>query len=257
MIDKTIEKINPTEKNDNNLYKLMNEETIKVINDINLFKKYLDKQSTFDKYSVGNTLLILSQAPNSKQLNKTKQSLKDIEVSLIQPNKNSNFKNYKLFSSERKAKPNKYYEDNKLLLKGFLYMCPVDIKVVGELENEKNVFWNNEMKLLYIKKGCEYKDLFEGLARELTKEELGSKNTELEKFKCECISYMILKKYNLDVSNYNFNKIPKEFIKTNPKDIRKELNELREGLNIFSNRVNSFFNDLYKTNIRKTKYKGR
>lgn len=260
MLDKAIEEINPAENiRKKNLYKLMNEEAINILNDINLFKKYLDIQSTFDKYSVGNVLLILSQAPNTKQLNKTKQSLRDTEVLLIQPKKekNSNFNNYKLYSSERKIKLNKYYGDNKLLLKGFLNLCPVDIKVVEKIDNELNVYWNNDMKLLYIKKGCEYKDLFEGLARELTKEELGADNTELSNFKVNCISYMILKKYNLDVSHYSFDKIPKDFLKENPKDIRSELNELKEGLMIFSNRVNSFFNDLYKVEMRKEKYKGR
>ncbi|MBQ9024397.1 MAG: hypothetical protein IJ105_04170 [Bacilli bacterium] len=250
-----IENKTNTKKDDNRFHtmKVMNQTALEIVKDSNKFKQYLDLQSSLDKYSVGNLLLIIAQAPNTKQLTKMKQSLKDKEIILIQPKKTnkSNFQNYKLFSSERPLKKNKYYEDNKLLLKAFLNDCPVDIKVVDETEEEKNIYWNDFFGILYIKKGLEYNELFEGLARELTKEELGASNTELEKFKCKCITYMILKKYGKDVSNYKFDDIPEEFIKDDPIKIRKELNELKEGLNIFNNRVNSFFDEITKRNTRK------
>lgn len=257
MLDKTIKEIHPVDNTNSDLFKIMNRQSMNILKDIDLFKKYLDIQSIFEKYSVGNVLLILSQAPNTKQLNRIKQSLKDIEVNLIQPKKNhkKDFNNYKLYSSERSSKLNKYYNDNKLLLKGFLNMSPVDIKVIDEL-NDKCVFWDRNMNLLYIKRGSEYKDLFYGIAKELTKEELGSDETELLKFKINCISYMILKKYNIDTSIIKINEIPKDFIKNNPKEIREELNELKDGLMIFTNRVNSFFNELYKNNS-KDNFKGR
>lgn len=243
-------------KSKKELFKIMNNQTLKIVNDISLFKKYLDIQCKFEKYSVGNILLLQSQAPNTKQLNKEKQSLKDSVVYLLQPQKckNQGFSIYSLFSSEREYKSNSLVSE-KLLLKGFLNKCPVDIKVVDSL-NDKNVDWNKEMNLLYIKKGSNFPDLFYGISRELTKEELGNDDSDLLRFKINCISYMILKRYNIDTSCIDINKIPKEFIKESPKEIRKELTELREGLTIFANRVDSFFYGLKKRNI-KTDFKGR
>ena len=264
MIEDIINEVVPKNENDNNyshkekvsnnLYTMLDNISLEIIEDIDLFKKYLEIQGIFDRYSVGNALLITAQAPNAKQLNQTKQSMKDKEISLIEPfnrkSKNGSFNSYKIYASERIG--SNYYKkmDNKTKLKAFLNECPVDVKPVDNIDNGLSVYWNNDMKLLYIKRGTEYRDLFQGIARELSREELGSKYNELEDFKCKCISYIILKKYDLDTSNYKFDEIPKELKKENAKEIREELNELRECAKIFSNRVDSF---LFKDNKKQYK----
>lgn len=50
------------------IYELMDSEAQKVGEDVNEFKKYLDNQSKFGKYSVGNVLLITAQMPQAMEL---------------------------------------------------------------------------------------------------------------------------------------------------------------------------------------------
>ena len=50
----------------------MNSEAQRVVEYVNEFKKYLDNQSKFGKYSVGNVLLITAQIPQVMELKDNK-----------------------------------------------------------------------------------------------------------------------------------------------------------------------------------------
>ena len=52
-------------KDRQDIYDTMDRMAMIVGNDGNKFKEYLDVQSRFSKYSVGNSLVILEKAPNS------------------------------------------------------------------------------------------------------------------------------------------------------------------------------------------------
>ena len=49
-------------------YTMMNDMTEKVASDAEAFKQYLDVQSRFDRFSVGNVMLIAAQMPEAKRL---------------------------------------------------------------------------------------------------------------------------------------------------------------------------------------------
>ena len=50
------------------IYKLIDTTAEEIVSDNKKFKQYLDVQSKFDQYSVGNTLLITAQMPNATVL---------------------------------------------------------------------------------------------------------------------------------------------------------------------------------------------
>src|SRR5574344_800460 len=52
-------------KERNEAYELIEQTSKEIVQDSNKFKSYIDIQSRFDKYSVGNALLIVAQKPNA------------------------------------------------------------------------------------------------------------------------------------------------------------------------------------------------
>ena len=53
------------------IYKLIDTTAEEIVSDNKKFKQYLDVQSKFDQYSVGNTLLITAQMPNATVFKQT------------------------------------------------------------------------------------------------------------------------------------------------------------------------------------------
>mgnify|MGYP003370385373 FL=1 len=50
------------------VYQMIDTTAEQVVKDGNVFQKYLDSQSKFDNYSVGNALLVTAQMPQATQL---------------------------------------------------------------------------------------------------------------------------------------------------------------------------------------------
>ena len=120
------------------------------------------------------------------------------------------------------------------------------IKVEDVLSSGECVEWNSEENILYIQRGAEPNQLYQGIAREVSKAEMESDNKTLDNFKAKCASYMICKKQGLDVSNYSFNDIPESFKNLSSKDIRKELGDIKGSVEDFNNRINQFMESISK-----------
>lgn len=241
-------------------YSLIDKTAEDIINDNSKFQKYLDIQSHFDKYSVGNALLITAQYPEATQLkeySEWEKVDKDFSVkkgntalALLKPGnaytkadgtQMTPYIVYKVFdiaqTTIKKIEVNKSI-DEKLLIKSFIHDCPVDIKVVDELESSKCAEFKNEESILYIKRGSETKSLLQDIVSEITKSELSSDNKDIDKFKAKCVSYMVCKKYGIDVSNFDFKDIPDSYKNMETKDLRNELCSIKNSVDDFNNRIN-------------------
>lgn len=252
----------------NEVYSLIDKTAQEIIQDSNKFKDYLDIQSHFDKYSVANGLLIYAQMPNATQLREYSEwkaipnfrfNGKQEGISLLKMGepytKNDGtqftpFVVYKMFDISQTNLPKRenYVNrlDDKVLLKAFIHDNPVDIKVEDVLSSGECVEWNSEENILYIQRGAEPNQLYQGIAREVAKAEMESDNKTLDNFKAKCASYMICKKQGLDVSNYSFNDIPESFKNLSSKDIRKELGDIKGSVEDFNNRINQFMESISK-----------
>ena len=240
----------------NDLYSLINTTSADIIKSGQSFKNYLNVQSQFDKYSVGNALLILSQRPEAIQLKeynewikiKNAHILKNEEcISLLKPKvskeksyPNNGYEVYKVFDISQttlsKAKEEK--KDDRMMLKSFLHNCSVKIKTEDNLQNDKTAMWSQNDELLYIQKGADTKKLFQDLSNELARIELADDGSEIDKFRSKCISYMICKKRGIDVSKYTFDDIPESYINMSTKELREELNYTRNLLEKINDRMN-------------------
>lgn len=257
----------------NEVYSLIDKTALEIIQDNNKFKDYLDIQSHFDKYSVANGLLIYAQMPNATQLreysewkaipnfqfNGKQEGIKLLKIG--EPYTKSDgtqfspFVVYKMYDISQtnlpKREMNSKRLDDRVLLKAFIHDNPVDIKVEDVLSSGECVEWNSEENLLYIQRGAEPNDLYQGIAREVARAELESDNPNVDNFKAKCASYMICKKQGLDVSNYSFNDIPESYKNLSSKEIRKELGDIKNSVEDFNNRINQFMESISKQSKNK------
>lgn len=237
-------------------------------NDGQKFQQYLDIQSRFAKYSIGNCLVIQEKAPYSTQIKDKKSwnekgiELKENpkEIKILEPSKSNNrtYYNPKIVydisqtnSSIQENTPN--YSDRKLL-EALLYDCKVPRKAVDKLPNgEIGSEYNKDENILYVCKGMEREWLFQTLCQEMSNIEMkDEENSNIKSFKSYCVSYMICKRYGIDVSNYNFNDLPKEITdKTDPKEIRAEIEKVRSNFEKINSRMTDYFEMTSKEKSKK------
>lgn len=262
-------------------YKQIDESARRTANDNILFKQYLDVQSQFSEYSVGNALLISLNMPQATYV-KEKEDWEKIGIKVNDKEQGFNI----LEPSYSKNKPDKikatYYNPKKVydisqtdairkgkykeipksysdkeLLKAFIHTCPAKVEAVDVLDDgTKGAKYNNEQNTFSICRGMETNELFKSIVSELARMEMGDGiSTEEQilsgeqvedktsKFKNDCVSYMICKKYGVDVSKFHFYEIPKDITNKNVKDFRRELSSIRQGLVEIDHRLLDYFAD--------------
>ena len=153
-------------------------------------------------------------------------------------------------NSRSREKQTKY--DNRILLKSFLHECPVKIKTVEKLEDDTlGARYNPTENIMYISKGLESPFMFQTISQELAKIELNNENTELNSFKSYCVSYLLCKKYGIDVSNYDFNSLPDSLKDMKVSEIKKELESIKFSFEKVNSRVTNYLETLSKSNKNK------
>ena len=117
--------------------------------------------------------------------------------------------------------------DDKNLLKAFLTNSNANIQVVNNLEDL--VKYNKSENVLYISRTSpDTKLLFNTLSKELAKMMFEpSQDYRIDELKADCVSYMICKRYNIDVSDYQFN--IDGLANLDVKDIKTELNSIKSA----------------------------
>lgn len=249
-------------------YDLIDKTASEIVNDNEKFKTYLDVQGRMDKYSVGNALLITAQMPNATQL-KEFEDWKEAgafikknatSITILEPGdpytradgtQATSYNPKKMFDiSQTTFRQNNRTMgyDEKTKLTALLKDCPVNLKAVDEIDGTNIVAqWNKQDNVLYVKRGGETKDIFRELSSELARvglEETG--NASLDNFKCKCTSYMLCKKYGIDVSSFDLSSIPDSLKSMSSSEIRNELGTMRNALEDINSRMNQHFESISK-----------
>lgn len=142
----------------------------------------------------------------------------------------------------QKTRQMKY--DDKILLRVLLNSSSSKVKIVDNIPNtDKGAKYDFNEDTLYIARGAESPKIFYEVTEELAKQEIGE-NSSLDNFKNYCVSYMLCKKYNIDVSNYNFSKIPEQLRNLEAREIREELEPLRNAMESINSRMSDYIQKL-------------
>lgn len=240
------------------IYNTMERMAVIVGNDGEKFKEYLNIQSAFVKYSVGNSLVILEKQPNATQIkDKASWNEKGIElnsgakgINILEPKVSNNITYYNPKTvyeiSETNSKEIKQtikYGD-RLLLEALLHNCTVPRKAVEQLPNGTiGSEYDKDNNILYVCKGMDRETLFQTLSQEMGNIELlNEEESNMKNFISYCVSYMICKKYGIDVSNFNFENLPNELtMQEDGKGIRKELERIRSTFEKVNSRMLDYF----------------
>lgn len=233
----------------------------KTLKDEKLFKQYLDIQSRFASYSVGNALLISLQMPNvtvfkeKDAWNKKGINLKDNAKSFVILEPSSPYerpdgtkatyynpkKMYDISQTDSKPSDKAKVYGTEELLRAFIHDCPTTIKCVDELkDNTLGAEYDKTEDILYICKGLDENVMFQAISSELAKISMNNREENvLLDFESYCVSYMICKKYGIDVSNYNFDVLPPEVQEMNVTQFREELGVIRDAMLDVDLRINN------------------
>ena len=240
------------------IYNTMERMAVIVGNDGEKFKEYLNIQSAFVKYSVGNSLVILEKQPNATQIkDKASWNEKGIElnsgakgINILEPKVSNNITYYNTKTvyeiSETNSKEIKQtikYGD-RLLLEALLHNCTVPRKAVEQLPNGTiGSEYDKDNNILYVCKNMDRETLFQTLSQEMGNIELlNEEDSNMKNFISYCTSYMICKKYGIDVSNFNFDNLPQEISsQEDGKGIRKELEKIRSTFEKVNSRMLDYF----------------
>lgn len=252
-------------KNDerNKAFALVDETMKQVVDNVGEFKQYLDVQSRLDKYSAINGLLIYAQCPQATEFKDYKSWSKDgvkinkgeKSVMIIEPSEyidkygkqSVSYNVKKVFdisqtNAERKSKlrVNREPCDNARIL---LDSCPFKYEIADELPNSDiGAFFDQGSKRLLIKRAVgDSNVLFQSIARELAHAELATNSETYDRtqssFSANCVSYMLCRKYGVDVNSIDINQLPKRWSEIAPKELRKELSSMKKCFSNIQNRI--------------------
>lgn len=250
------------------VFKIIDNTAEEIVKSDDKFKTFLDVQSEFDQFSSANAMLITAQKPNAKHLRDfnswkqvgayIKENEKAIKILSLGNSRyikddgsvsvTYNVKNVYDISQVNTRQPNKTisYSDN-FVLKALLDSVPnnVKIKKVDTIDNSnRNVFYKSNENTLYISNNGNPENIFYETTNELAKIEIGNK-TELDSFKNMCVSYMLCKKYGIDVSNYKIT-VPQELKNIEPKEIREQL----KPISVAMKKINSKIAEVMRNNVK-------
>lgn len=254
------------------IFKLIDNTTEEIVKSDDKFKTFLDVQSEFDQFSSANAMLITAQKPNAKHLRdfngwkqvgayikENEKAIKILSLANSQYVKDDgsvsvtyNVKKVYDISQVNTRQQNRRvtYSDN-FILKSLLDSVPTSVKfeTVEKIGNsDRNVLYKPNENTLYVCKNGNQDNIFYEITNELAKIEIGNK-TELDSFKSMCVSYMLCKKYGIDVSNYKIT-VPQEFKNIEPKEIREQLKPISDSMKKINNQITKAIRNNIKQNNR-------
>ena len=122
-----------------------------------------------------------------------------------------------------------------------IHRSPVQIQGVDELPNSMGALYDREQDVIFVRRGMEAHDIFRSLSKELAHAELAYTTPDYNRqdaaFAAYSVSYVVCKRYGIDVSGYDFSRMPERFKETEPKDIRAELSAICDAAKEITGRM--------------------
>ena len=206
-------------------FAMIDETAQRMANDGGLFQGYLDVQARFDRYSVGNAVLITAQKADATQLSDFKGwknngvFIKKGEsgIVLLEPGEEytkedgtvgvsyNSKKVFDISQTTAKAKDRPAMKrDERLLLKAIIHNAPCPIEISQKLPENINAVYRPDDKKIYVRPGLEAGDIFRGISQELAHAHLddGAYKRSDHAFTAYCVSYVLCSRYNVPKDTY-------------------------------------------------------
>lgn len=245
------------------VYAMIDDTAQTVARDGAAFRKYLDVQSRFDRYSVANALLILAQKPDATRIadfDTWKEQgayicKKETGFYILEPGEEYrrddgsvgiSYNPKKMFDISQTGNSRKRetltYPDDRTRIKALMDHAPVPIRISDALPDGTNALYRPEAREIQIRRGMDAGSIFRTLSQELAHAEMdtgdGSYRRSNHAFHAYCVSYMLCKQYGVDTNGYRFDRATQMLEGMDPQEIRAELSVIREAAGEISGRMN-------------------
>jgi len=236
-------------------YDLIDTTAEEIGRDSNKFRSYLDVQSHFDRYSIGNALLVTAQNPKATQLRdfdswkEAGASVKKGEagIMILEPGEkytredgsvgvSMNVKRvFDIAQTSAEPQPDAPKPDDRTLLKALVGKALVKIEPVDQMTNPENkAFFDPTQQTVFVQRGMDTPDIFRAVTKEMALADFASKVPEYsrrkEHFKAQCVSYILCNKYGIDTKEMEI-RVPASYSGMNAQDIRAELTDIHTAAN--------------------------
>lgn len=245
------------------VYELADKTTLEVSTDGGQYKQFLDVKSRLIHYSATNALLVMAQRPLATQLRdfngwkKEGVSIKRGEnhIKVLEAGKSyerddgstgTSWNVKHVFDVSQTTSIAKMtpapMRDARQLLKALIHMAPVPIHFVDELPNNMGALYDHDQKTIFVGRGIEAHGIFRSLSKELAHAELAISRPDYTRqdagFAAYSVSYVVCKRYGVDVNAYDFSHLPNSFREADPQSIRSQLSEIGETAKEITGRMN-------------------
>ncbi len=249
-------------------YMLLDKASEEIAKDPEKFRDYLNTQAQFDRYSVGNALLIAFQHPGATKVADF-SSWKEEDVSINKGEKaitilepgneytrddgttafSVNVKKVFDISQTSSAEINMRHRkpDERAAIKALIASSPCEVVLVDELKTS-NARYSVDKNKIFIVKGLGSDEIFRSLAFEIGIAKLAAEDVSRKDgmFTAYCASYILCERNGFDTGNFNFDKVPEQFADKDAKEIRKELGSIRDMANDVTQEMNRKFEAIDK-----------
>ena len=245
-------------------YELIDNTAMEIVSNGEIFQAYLDVQARFDRYSVGNALLITAQCPEATRLadfDTWKSSGVYVKrgedgIVILEPGKEYeredksvgvSYDVKKVFdisqTNSRQRNAPTVARDERLLLKALINNAPCKMTITADLPEHLNVAYNAEDNVILMRQGMDAPTIFRGLSQELARAHMVKNDCDCVSpaFTAYCVSYMLCKRNGIEVDTFRFSRIPEAYSEMDAQSIRKELGTMREIAGEISADMNRVF----------------
>ena len=133
--------------------------------------------------------------------------------------------------------------DERSLIRALVSNPPANIVVAepDQMPDNKGAYFEPEENCIYVRKGMDAQEIFQSLVPELVFAGYAEGNPHYDRsedaFHAYCATYMLSKKYGMDISQFDFTHAPEFFENMEPQEVRGELSKARDAANTISGRM--------------------
>jgi hypothetical protein len=254
-------------------FALINDAAEKLTASDDALKAYLDVQSRFDRYSVGNALLIAAQMPEATKLADFDTWKKDgvfIEegstaITILEPGKEykkedgstSVFWNTKkvfdVSQTNARQEAPKVSLDARVMLRALINNAPCKLTLSPTLSDRFNAIYNPDKKEILLRQGLDAPTIFRDLSQELALAHMdkGGFSRSACVFTANCASYILCRRNGIPVDSFGFQHKPEGFAAMQGQDVRSELGKIRDVANTISTDMRQYLDTLNRSQKNK------
>lgn len=244
------------------VFRMLDISTKEILESPMRFKNYLKLQGQFDRYSVTNVLLINKQKPSATKLKdfdgwakEDRHIIKGMHaIKILQPEKytmqdgseGTSYQVKKIFdvSQVTGVEKSSFPTGRDRMVTTLVRALPYQVKEVESLDFDNNgAYYQEDEQCLYVVSGARNNQYFlQFLTMEIGYAEIKNQFIHMDdpmaNFMAKCVACEVCGRYGQNIDPFEFDDIPDDWKKLQPKDLRKRLNDVREASNRIIARTN-------------------